>query len=85
VGSTKPVTGHLLAASGALESVICMLAIHRQEIPPTINLTEPDRECDLDFVTGGARPYPVRATLNLSSGFGGKNACVVAAQYPRVR
>ncbi len=81
VSSTKPVTGHLLGASGALESAIACLAIQREMIPPTINLKEPEEGCDLDYVTDGARPYPVRAAMNLSAGFGGKNSCLILRQY----
>jgi 3-oxoacyl-[acyl-carrier-protein] synthase II len=77
VSSTKPVTGHLLAAAGAVEAVVCALAIRHQTIPPTINLTDPAAECDLDYVTDGPRPYPLRVGLSLSSGFGGKNSCLV--------
>jgi 3-oxoacyl-[acyl-carrier-protein] synthase II len=81
VSGTKPVTGHLLGASGALESIVCALAIHKQEVPPTSNLHEPADECDLDYVVEGARRYPVNVALNLNSGFGGKNACLVFKRF----
>ena len=81
VSSTKPVTGHLLGASGALETVVCALALHHQEIPMTQNHHDPDPECDLDFVPGKSRPYPIRVAMNLSSGFGGKNSCLIMGQY----
>ncbi len=81
VSSTKPVTGHLMGAAGALETVITALAIHHQEIPLTLNLTTPAPECDLDYVPGRSRPYPIRVALNLSSGFGGKNSCLVLSRY----
>ncbi|MEK7678506.1 MAG: beta-ketoacyl-[acyl-carrier-protein] synthase family protein [Verrucomicrobiota bacterium] len=77
VSSTKPVTGHMMGASGAAETVITALAIKYQEIPPTINLTEPEEGCDLDYVPQKPRPYPVRTAMNLSAGFGGKNACLI--------
>jgi 3-oxoacyl-[acyl-carrier-protein] synthase II len=77
VSATKPITGHLMGAAGAVETVICALAISRAEIPPTINLTEPDEECDLDYVRDEARGYPVRAAVNLNAGFGGRYACLV--------
>jgi len=77
VSGTKPVTGHLMGASGAIETVISALAVARQEIPPTINLEDPDEACDLDYVRGGARSYPVRVALNLNAGFGGRYACLV--------
>lgn len=84
VSSTKPVTGHLMAAAGAVETVITALAVHHQIIPPTANLRVPDPECTLDFVPGKARPYPIRVALNLSSGFGGKNACLALRRWPSV-
>lgn len=77
VSATKPVTGHLMGAAGAVETVICALAVSRGEIPPTINLTEPDQGCDLDYVRDEARGYPVRAAVNLNAGFGGRYACLV--------
>ena len=76
VSGTKPVTGHLMGASGAIETVISALAVARQEIPPTNNLEEPDDACDLDYVSGAARSYPVRVALNLNAGFGGRYACL---------
>jgi len=81
VSATKPVTGHLMGASGALETMICALAIWHQEIPPTINLHEPDPGCDLDYVPGEARSYPIRVGLNLSAGFGGRYACVALKKF----
>ena len=83
VSGTKPVTGHLLGAAGAVESVITALAIHHREIPPTANLTTPAVGCDLDYVAHRARPYPIRAALNVNLGFGGKNSCLVFQAYPR--
>lgn len=82
VSSTKPVTGHLMGGAGALETVICALAIQHGEIPMTANLTDPDPECDLDYITGQCRPYPLEVVLNLSSGFGGKNSCLALRRYP---
>jgi 3-oxoacyl-[acyl-carrier-protein] synthase II len=82
VSSTKPITGHLLGAAGALETIICALALHHQEIPMTLNHDEPGEGCDLDYVRGRSRPYPIRVALNLSSGFGGKNSCLVLRRYP---
>ena len=81
VSSTKPVTGHLMGGTGALESVICALAIHHAEIPMTANLTDPDPECDLDYVTGKSRAYPLDVVLNLNSGFGGKNSCLILRRH----
>ena len=81
VSSTKPITGHLLGGAGALETVICALALFHQEIPQTLNYRDPDPECDLDYVPGASRPYPIRVALNLNSGFGGKNSCLVLQRY----
>ncbi len=81
VSSTKGVTGHLLAAAGAVETVVTALAIHHQVIPKTTNLTVPDAECDIDLVLSGSRPYPIDVALNLNSGFGGKNSCLVVRRY----
>lgn len=81
VGSTKPITGHPLAAAGAIETVICALVVKNGEIPPTLNLHDPLPECDLDYIPNRSRPYPVRLALNLNSGFGGKTSCMVLARY----
>ena len=82
ISSTKPVTGHLMAAAGAIETIVTSLAVYHQIIPPTANLRVPDPECDLDFVPINPRPYPIRVALNLSSGFGGKNACLALRRWP---
>jgi 3-oxoacyl-[acyl-carrier-protein] synthase II len=81
ISATKPITGHLMGASGAIETTICALSIYHQEMPPTINLRDPDPACDLDYVSGGARPYPLRVAVNLNAGFGGRYACLVLKQY----
>lgn len=85
VTSTKPVTGHLMAAAGALESAVCVLAVHHQVIPPTMNLREPAAGCDLDYVPCRPRPYPIRTAMNLSCGFGGKNACLLIGRFSSTR
>jgi 3-oxoacyl-[acyl-carrier-protein] synthase II len=82
VSSTKPVTGHLLAAAGAMETLVCTLAIDRQMIPMTANLREPEDGCDLDCVAGASRRYPLTTVLNINVGFGGKNSCLVLRKYP---
>lgn len=80
ISSTKPVTGHSLSAVGAIEAVACVLSLRHACIPPTLNLEEPiDKE--LDFVVGQPRPYPLRGIVNLNSGFGGKNSCIVFRQW----
>ncbi len=76
ISSSKSMTGHLLGAAGAIESAVCALAIRNGVVPPTINYTTPDPECDLDYVPNTARTASVRACLNNSLGFGGHNACV---------
>ncbi len=73
VGSTKSMTGHLLGAAGAVEAVVSVLACRTGRIPPTINLTEPDPDCDLDYAPEGARERDVRVALSNSFGFGGHN------------
>lgn len=77
VSSTKGQTGHLIAAAGALEAAISVLAIHTGRIPMTANLTTPDPDCDLDYVTSGPREKSVGAVLSNSFGFGGSNSCLL--------
>ncbi|MFO1094789.1 MAG: beta-ketoacyl-ACP synthase II [Planctomycetaceae bacterium] len=77
VSSTKSHLGHLLGASGGVEFVICVQALLDQVAPPTINLENPDPECDLDYVPHEARRLPVNTILKNSFGFGGHNACLV--------
>jgi 3-oxoacyl-[acyl-carrier-protein] synthase II len=81
LSSTKPVTGHLLGASGALESVVCVLALRHGMIPHTLNLSEPEEGYEGDLVMGSSRSYPLNVVMNLNSGFGGKNACLVLRKY----
>ena len=77
ISSTKSMTGHLLGAAGGIESVICVKTLQTQTIAPTINLDEPDPDCDLDYVPNVARAATVRAVLSNNLGFGGQNAAVV--------
>jgi beta-ketoacyl-acyl-carrier-protein synthase II len=77
VSSTKSVVGHLIAGAGALEGAISALCIHHGKVPMTANLTTPDPECDLDYVTEGTRTQPVNAVLSNSFGFGGSNSCLL--------
>ena len=76
VGSTKSMTGHLLGAAGAVEAVVCVMACSHGKIPPTINIEEPDPECDLDYAAGESRDRPVGLALSNSFGFGGHNVCL---------
>lgn len=82
VSSSKSMIGHTLAASGAPEFVLTVLTVARDEIHPTINLTHPDPECDLDYVPGVKRGRVVNAAISNSFGFGGQNASVVVRKYP---
>jgi 3-oxoacyl-[acyl-carrier-protein] synthase II len=78
ISSTKSMTGHLLGAAGAVESAYSILALHHQEIPPTINLDHPDIDQDLDFVPHTARQvHQMQYALCNSFGFGGTNASIV--------
>jgi 3-oxoacyl-[acyl-carrier-protein] synthase II len=77
VSSTKSATGHLLGAAGGLEAGVLALAIHEGKLPPTINLDDPDDECDLDFVPHTARDTAIRYGLTNSFGFGGTNGALI--------
>jgi 3-oxoacyl-[acyl-carrier-protein] synthase II len=81
VSSTKSMTGHLLGAAGGLEAGITALAVHHQLVPPTINLDNPDPECDLDYVPHTSRAMPVRYALSNSFGFGGTNGALLFKRY----
>ncbi len=81
ISSTKSMTGHLLGGAGAVEMAACALAIRDGVIPPTINLDNPDEECDLDFTAHTAREKKVSVALNNSFGFGGHNATLVVKEF----
>ncbi len=81
ISSTKSMTGHLLGGAGGVEMAACALAIRDSVIPPTINLENPGKECDLDYTPNVARERKVRVALNNSFGFGGHNATLVAAAF----
>jgi 3-oxoacyl-[acyl-carrier-protein] synthase II len=81
VSSTKGATGHMLGAAGAVEMALCVKAIECDIVPPTINLENPDPECDLDYVPNAAREMKVTAIVNNSFGFGGHNASIAAQKF----
>ena len=81
VSSTKGATGHMLGAAGAVEMALCCKALETQIAPPTINLDNPDPQCDLDYIPHTARPMRIEAILNNSFGFGGHNATVAAKRF----
>jgi 3-oxoacyl-[acyl-carrier-protein] synthase II len=81
VSSTKSMTGHLLGAAAGVEAIACALALRDGVVPPTMNYTTPDPECDLDYVPNAARELDIKACLNNSLGFGGHNASVCMTKY----
>jgi 3-oxoacyl-[acyl-carrier-protein] synthase II len=81
VSSTKGATGHLLGAAGAAEMALCAKALQMQIAPPTLNLDNPDPQCDLDYVPHTAREMKIEAIANNSFGFGGHNATVIAKRF----
>ena len=81
ISSTKSMTGHMLGGAGGIESVFLALSVQQQIIPPTINLENPDPECDLDYVPNTARETVIRAALSNSFGFGGTNAVIAMKKF----
>lgn len=81
LSSIKSMVGHLIGAAGAVEAVALALTLQRGALPPTINLTQPDPECDLDYVPNQAREMPVRTAVSTSFGFGGQNAALVMRRF----
>ena len=77
ISSTKSMTGHAIAASGGLEAIATALTISEGQVHPTINLDNPDPECDLDYVPHVAREVPICTTMTNSFGFGGHNATLI--------
>jgi 3-oxoacyl-[acyl-carrier-protein] synthase II len=83
VSSTKSVMGHTFGAAGAIEAIMCTLAVHNGVIPPTINYENPDPACDLDYVPNEAREAEVRVALSNAMGLGGHNGCVLVGRVDR--
>lgn len=81
ISSTKSVTGHLIGAAGAVEAIWCIKAMHEGILPPTINLENPDAECDLDFVPNVARPARIDLALSAAFAFGGHNSMLVMRKW----
>ena len=81
VTANKSMTGHMIAAAGAVETVASVMTLQTSKIPPTINLTSPDPHCDLDHVTGGCRDLAGRTVLSNSFGFGGQNATLIFRRF----
>jgi len=81
ISSTKSMTGHLIAAAGAVEALFCVLALHDQQVPPTINLEEPGEGCDLDYVPKVARAMKLDLVLSNSYGFGGTNGTLIFRRF----
>ena len=81
ISSTKSMTGHLLGGAGGLEAGITVLAVHNQVVPPTINLDNPDPECDLDYVPHQSRKMSIEYALSNSFGFGGTNAALLFKRF----
>ncbi len=81
ISSTKSMTGHLLGAAGGVEAIVCVLSITNNIIPPTINLDNPDSECDLNYIPNTSSKAEVRYSLSNSFGFGGTNACLLFQKF----
>jgi 3-oxoacyl-[acyl-carrier-protein] synthase II len=81
VSSTKSMMGHLIAAGGSVEAIVCLLTIRDGVVPPTMNLDHPGSDCDLDYVPHEARRRKVEVTLSNSFGFGGQNTALVLRRF----
>src|SRR5271166_1744406 len=81
ISSTKSMMGHLIAAAGSVEAIVCLLTIRDGVLPPTINLEHPDPECDLDYIPNEARSKEVDVALSNSFGFGGQNITLILKRF----
>jgi 3-oxoacyl-[acyl-carrier-protein] synthase II len=81
ISSTKSMTGHIMGATGAIESVFCTLAIQNNIAPPTINYETPDPDCDLNYVPNEPQSRAIQVALNNAFGFGGHNAVLVFKEF----
>ena len=81
ISSTKSMMGHLIAAAGSVEAIVCLLTIRDGVLPPTINLDNPDPECDLDYIPHEARRKTVDVALSNSFGFGGQNITLILRRF----
>jgi 3-oxoacyl-[acyl-carrier-protein] synthase II len=81
ISSTKSMMGHLIAAAGSVEAIVCLLTIRDGVMPPTVNLDNPDEDCDLDYIPHEARRKVVDVTLTNSFGFGGQNIALILRRF----
>jgi 3-oxoacyl-[acyl-carrier-protein] synthase II len=84
VSSTKSMMGHLIAAAGVTEMIVCLMAIRDGVLPPTINQETPDPDCDLDYIPNVARPAKLKVALNNSFGFGGQNVTLAVGSLRNI-
>jgi len=81
ISSTKGVTGHLMGAAGAVEAVFCVKAMQENFVPPTVNLDNPDPDCDLNYTPNIGKSHPIKIAMSNSFGFGGHNAVLIFGKY----